>query len=97
MLTDAKHPYTIGLLNSMPKLEGDADGDLMPIDGAPPSLIDLPPTCAFLPRCPFAQQVCRSEPFPAMRAVGLSEHYAACHLQSTPDVDPAATSNMAVQ
>jgi len=81
LLTAPKHPYTVGLLNSMPKLEGDADGDLLPIEGAPPSLSDLPPTCAFLPRCPFAQDKCRSSDFPEMRNVGAPGHFAACHIR----------------
>jgi len=80
MLTAARHPYTIGLLNSMPKLEGDPGIDLLPIEGAPPSLNGLPDACAFEPRCPFAKDECRSRPFPAMRLVGEAEHYAACHL-----------------
>ncbi len=81
LLTAPQHPYTIGLLNSMPKLEGDADADLLPIEGAPPSLSNLPPGCAFLPRCPMAQDQCRALPFPAMREVGAPGHFAACHLR----------------
>ena len=81
LLTAPQHPYTIGLLNSMPKLEGDADADLLPIEGAPPSLSNLPPGCAFLPRCPMAQDQCRAQPFPAMREVGAPGHFAACHLR----------------
>jgi oligopeptide/dipeptide ABC transporter ATP-binding protein len=97
ILTAARHPYTIGLLHSMPKLEGDAEDDLIPIEGAPPSLIDLPLTCAFLPRCTSAQDVCRSMPFPAMRAVGRSGHYAACHLQPTDGSGSAASPNVAAR
>lgn len=84
LLTAPKHPYTIGLLNSMPKLEGDANSDLQPIEGAPPSLSNLPPTCAFLPRCPLAQDQCRSRDFPAMHSVGSPGHFAACHLAGSP-------------
>ncbi|MFP9137670.1 ABC transporter ATP-binding protein [Devosia sp. XGJD_8] len=81
LLTDPRHPYTMGLLNSMPKLEGDADDDLLPIEGAPPSLSNLPAGCAFLPRCPMASDICRNQGFPAMRAAGQAGHLAACHLQ----------------
>jgi oligopeptide/dipeptide ABC transporter ATP-binding protein len=81
LLTQPKHPYTIGLLNSMPKLEGDTDTDLLPIEGAPPSLYNLPDRCAFLPRCRFAEEQCRVKPFPAMRSVGEGAHAAACHLR----------------
>ena len=80
MLTAPSHPYTIGLLNSIPKLEGDADADLEPIQGAPPRLNDLPAYCTFLPRCPRARDVCREQPFPALRQVGPAGHAAACHL-----------------
>lgn len=81
LLTDPRHPYTQGLLASMPKLEGDADEDLLPIEGAPPSLSNLPPGCAFMPRCPMATEVCRNAAFPSMRAAGSAGHLAACHLQ----------------
>ena len=81
LLTAPRHPYTIGLLNSMPKLEGEADSDLLPIEGAPPSLSNLPPGCAFLPRCPMAKEQCRILDFPAMRAGGGDGHLAACHLR----------------
>jgi len=80
LLTGAKHPYTIGLLNSIPKLEGDTDIDLVPIPGAPPSLNKRPNFCAFEPRCAFAQESCRTRPFPQMRPVGGADHFAACHL-----------------
>jgi oligopeptide/dipeptide ABC transporter ATP-binding protein len=81
MLTAPKHPYTIGLLNSIPKLEDDTKSDLIPIEGAPPILYDLPDACAFIPRCPYACDACRSKPFPEMKRVGQSEHYVACHLE----------------
>jgi oligopeptide/dipeptide ABC transporter ATP-binding protein len=79
LLTGARHPYTLGLLNSIPKLEGDTDIDLVPIQGAPPSLNQRLDSCAFEPRCPFAQAECRTRPFPNMRRVGGMDHYAACH------------------
>jgi oligopeptide/dipeptide ABC transporter ATP-binding protein len=80
ILTVPKHPYTIGLLNSIPKLEDDTKSDLIPIEGAPPSLLNLPDACAFMPRCPYAFDECRCKPFPKMKLVGESEHYAACYL-----------------
>lgn len=81
ILTAPQHPYTVGLLNSMPKLEGDSNSDLAAIQGAPPSLVRLPDICTFLPRCRSAQEECGRKPFPAMRRVDASEHYAACHLR----------------
>lgn len=80
LLTAPKHPYTIGLLNSIPKLEGDTQKDLIPIEGVPPRLYDLPDTCAFMPRCPYACDECRKKPFPKMKLVGEAEHYTACYI-----------------
>jgi len=54
------HPYTWGLLDSLPRHDVDEKGLLCPIKGQPPSLIDLPPGCAFSVRCPHAQDACRS-------------------------------------
>jgi oligopeptide transport system ATP-binding protein len=55
------HPYTWGLLDSLPRHDVDDKGKLCPIKGQPPSLIDLPPGCAFGPRCPYATDACRSK------------------------------------
>jgi peptide/nickel transport system ATP-binding protein len=49
-----QHPYTWGLLRAIPRLEGGTDGELVPIAGRPPSLIDRPTGCHFHPRCPHA-------------------------------------------
>jgi len=54
---DPKHPYTWGLLHSIPKLY-ERKERLIPIEGQPPSLIDLPPGCPFAPRCQFAMEIC---------------------------------------
>ncbi len=80
LLTAPAHPYTIGLLNSMPRLESDTDLDLVPIEGAPPNLANLPDRCAFLPRCRAAQSECANLGFPELREVGEGAHCAACHL-----------------
>jgi oligopeptide/dipeptide ABC transporter ATP-binding protein len=74
------HPYTIGLLHSVPKL-GEKHGSrkLIPIEGLPPNLIDMPPTCAFLPRCTHKIDKCFQEPWPALRAVG-DQHYISCYV-----------------
>jgi peptide/nickel transport system ATP-binding protein len=75
---DADHPYTWGLLQSIPRLDSDEDERLKPIKGLPPSLIFVPPGCAFHPRCPYVMDVCRTE-VPALLAYdGL--HASACHL-----------------
>jgi oligopeptide/dipeptide ABC transporter ATP-binding protein len=75
------HPYTIGLLNSVPKL-GEKHGSrkLIPIEGLPPNLINMPPTCAFLPRCTYKVDRCLKDPWPALRAVG-DQHYVSCYAE----------------
>ena len=55
------HPYTEGLLESLPAYGGGARERLRPIPGQPPSLITLPPGCPFHPRCPYVMDRCRTE------------------------------------
>jgi peptide/nickel transport system ATP-binding protein len=50
-----QHPYTWGLLKSIPRLDGPREAELVPIPGTPPSLISLPSGCHFHPRCPYSQ------------------------------------------
>ena len=75
------HPYTLGLLASLPRLEGGRSRRLSRIPGQPPSLIHVPPGCAFHPRCPFARtpDPCATEE-PSAGAAPGSGHLAACHL-----------------
>jgi oligopeptide/dipeptide ABC transporter ATP-binding protein len=75
------HPYTVGLLGSVPASAGSAvRSRLRPIPGLPPNLIDLPPGCPFHPRCRYAMDVCRVEE-PALRPVhGGPTHRSACWL-----------------
>jgi len=68
-----RHPYTAGLLGSVPGFSRDR---LRPIEGEPPDLWDLPPGCAFAPRCPHAVDRCRTEK-PMLRTLGSS--LVACH------------------
>ena len=78
-------PYTWGLLSSVPRLSGDVDVPLIPVRGAPPSLIDLPPGCPFSPRCDHAWRVegdrCRTER-PELRPAGNTPGDIACHLDA---------------
>ncbi len=75
-----QHPYTVGLLNSVPRLGEKRGGrKLVPIYGLPPNLIDMPPTCAFLPRCTYKTEKCGKEPWPALRQVG-DNHYISCYV-----------------
>jgi oligopeptide transport system ATP-binding protein len=71
-----KHPYTLGLMQSAPRLDGDASKPLLPIEGQPPDLAALPVGCAFAPRCRYVQERCRSER-PELRQVG-ERHQKAC-------------------
>jgi peptide/nickel transport system ATP-binding protein len=54
---DPQHPYTVGLMSSIPRL-GDRRQDLQPIPGTMPDLVDVPSGCRFHPRCPYAEEVC---------------------------------------
>jgi oligopeptide/dipeptide ABC transporter ATP-binding protein len=74
-----RHPYTIGLMDSLPRLTEDEEW-LHPIPGQPPSLINRPPGCAFHPRCFLSQgrAICRTE-VPELRPVEGSAHSSACH------------------
>jgi peptide/nickel transport system ATP-binding protein len=73
------HPYTEGLLQSLPAYGG-ARERLRPIPGQPPSLLDPPPGCPFAPRCPYVMDQCRSE-MPALEAAGEEPgHLSACWL-----------------
>ncbi len=55
-----KHPYTVALINSVPRLD-QKDDRLYSIEGQPPSLLNLPPGCRFAPRCPDAQDICHNQ------------------------------------
>ena len=73
---EPKHPYTVGLLNSVPTLDLDADVRLQPIRGEIPNLIDLPKGCAFIDRCDYAGQKCE-ESEPELEEVE-DAHFGAC-------------------
>jgi peptide/nickel transport system ATP-binding protein len=75
------HPYTIGLLNSVPRLDETGGRRLVPIVGTPPSLIDQPPTCAFLPRCSERTERCFAEPVPELQPVDGVGHRVRCHMR----------------
>jgi peptide/nickel transport system ATP-binding protein len=80
LFTRPEHPYTWGLLGSMPRMDRDVRDRLLPIQGSPPSLITLPPGCAFHPRCRYAERdgiPCRT----VVPTLAEGEHHgAACHL-----------------
>jgi peptide/nickel transport system ATP-binding protein len=72
------HPYTWGLLRSIPRLDEEKKERLNPIRGLPPSLIQVPPGCPFHPRCPYRFEPCDRD-VPALLPVD-GHHAAACHL-----------------
>jgi peptide/nickel transport system ATP-binding protein len=71
------HPYTLGLLKSVPRLDETRRDKLVPIPGALPDLANMPSTCAFLPRCSYATGRCRKEPWADLRLLE-GQHYTSC-------------------
>jgi oligopeptide/dipeptide ABC transporter ATP-binding protein len=71
------HPYTVGLLQSIPRLDEGRGTRLTPIAGQPPDLINPPTGCPYAPRCPKVQSRCRQER-PVLKPVGRGEQVAAC-------------------
>lgn len=76
LYADRRMPYTAGLLGSVPRLNAPRGARLVPIAGAPPSLVALPAGCPFAPRCPLALDECRQSE-PESLPVG-DDHHAAC-------------------
>jgi peptide/nickel transport system ATP-binding protein len=77
-----QHPYTWGLLGSMPRWDRERTERLAPIPGSPPSLINVPSGCPFHPRCDYAELTGgrSSTSRPELRPAGSSAHLVACHL-----------------
>ncbi len=73
---DPRHPYTLGLLNSVPRLDEEMGTKLEPIEGLPPDLIDMPDSCSFAPRCRYAIERCTTEAPPLGEVV--DGHISAC-------------------
>jgi peptide/nickel transport system ATP-binding protein len=83
------HPYTWGLLGSLPRLDADVDR-LVQIQGSPPSLLNPPNGCRFHPRCPYVMEICKTTE-PELLPVGHdAEHLQRCHLdEETKDREAA--------
>jgi len=73
-----RHPYTIGLLKCIPRLDEAEGTKLVPIVGLPPNLINMPQTCAFLPRCSHKIEKCFKEPWPELAPVD-GNHFIRCY------------------
>jgi peptide/nickel transport system ATP-binding protein len=77
-----EHPYTWGLLRSIPRLDSPRGEELMPIPGRPPSLINLPGGCSFHPRCPYVREA-HKRIDPTLESVGpTGGHKVACLLDA---------------
>lgn len=73
-----RHPYTWALLASRPRWDQDVRQPLASIRGTPPNLAELPPECPYLPRCPKAVNLCRTQPAPPLDELE-PDHLAACY------------------
>jgi peptide/nickel transport system ATP-binding protein len=81
IFTEPRHPYTWGLLGSMPRLDRERTERLKPIPGAPPSLINVPSGCPFHPRCAYAQLTAGASETQLPELIEISRrHFLACHL-----------------
>jgi oligopeptide/dipeptide ABC transporter ATP-binding protein len=72
-----KHPYTLGLLQSVPRLDEAKRVKLVPIEGQPPDLINLPQGCSFRARCRYAVDQCATD-IPSLDIYNVDKHEAAC-------------------
>ncbi len=77
-----QHPYTWGLLDSLPRHDVTDKTELCPIKGQPPSLVNVPSGCPFHPRCPYVKEVCRTM-VPQLRDIE-GGHMSACHFSGEP-------------
>lgn len=76
IFANPRHPYTVGLMTSIPRLDAKTKEKLQPIRGLPPDLIDLPDMCPFVPRCNYAREKCEQKNPPLMEV--NPGHYSAC-------------------
>jgi oligopeptide transport system ATP-binding protein len=81
LFANPRHPYTLGLLRSIPRIDEPRREKLIPIEGLPPDLIDAPPGCPFQPRCVYAVDRCREEN-PSLEPVSRG-HMIACWVDVT--------------
>ncbi len=90
----SRNPYTMGLLQSVPRLDSAKGDRLVPIPGSPPNVLSLPPGCAFAPRCTYATDICQVEAA-ELSTFGVADHRSRCHnldqlggapITSTPEI-----------
>jgi oligopeptide transport system ATP-binding protein len=82
LFEDTRHPYTLGLLASLPEIGEDGVTELKTVRGTPPDLLNLPPGCPFAPRCDVAIDKCLVEN-PPLTQMGQHNHFAACWVDIT--------------
>jgi oligopeptide/dipeptide ABC transporter ATP-binding protein len=97
LLTASEHPYTDALLRSVPDPDAAVER-LASIPGQPPTLVDVPPGCAFAPRCAFARDVCTADPYPPeLEPVRADRsHTTACLRHADLDLAAAGASDLAL-
>ena len=78
---DPRHPYTLGLMSSVPRLDLPVTERLVQVEGQPPNLANLPPGCSFRPRCPYALEKCAEEVPDLVQSV--DNHFSACFIADT--------------
>jgi oligopeptide transport system ATP-binding protein len=88
LYANPRHPYTIGLLKSVPRLDEARKDRLVPIEGVPPDLVNRPQGCSFAPRCPYKIDKCLVEEPPLMPAG--DKHESACWVMPTVDTATAS-------
>jgi oligopeptide transport system ATP-binding protein len=76
IFANPRHPYTVGLMKSIPRLDARSKEKLQPIRGLPPDLIDLPDMCPFVPRCNYAREKCEQKNPPLIQVA--PGHHSAC-------------------
>ena len=86
---DPRHPYTMALLRSVPRLDRPRQARLDPVDGQPPDLTRLDAGCSFRPRCRFAIEAC-ARARPPLQPAGNEAHLAACFRSNEIAIEPAA-------
>jgi oligopeptide transport system ATP-binding protein len=85
IFANPRHPYTVGLMKSIPRLDSRTKEKLQPIRGLPPDLIDLPDMCPFVPRCNYAREQCERKNPPLMEV--SPGHFSACWFHNEVSID----------
>ncbi len=91
----ARHPYTLGLMRSVPKIEGEREDKLHVIEGTVPSLHHIPAGCRFAPRCPYADDKCRAE-MPQLESTGAGHRVRCWHIDRVAEKEGEANDVVAI-